>query len=49
MMILIYVLVAGYLWLIYEAWRAPMVREESDDSITYLEDPKTLKDVFKRK
>lgn len=36
-------------WLVYEAWRAPMYRQNRDGSYTQLTAPKKLSDLFKRK
>ena len=37
------------IWLVYEAWRAPMYKQNSDGSYTQLTAPKKLSDLFKRK
>lgn len=49
MVLVISIFTALYIWLLYEVWRAPTVREEADGSITYLEDAKNVKDFFKSK
>jgi hypothetical protein len=40
-------LILFMLWLLYEAWRAPMYRENEDGSYTQLTAPKKLSDLFK--
>ena len=37
------------IWLVYEAWRAPMCRQNDDGSYTQLTPPKKLSDLFKSK
>ena len=34
-------------WLVYEAWRAPMYRQNEDGSYTQLTTPKKFSDLFK--
>lgn len=36
-------------WLVYEAWRAPLWRENPDGSYTEIQPAKKFKDLFKRK
>lgn len=37
------------LWVIYEFWRAPMMRENEDGSWTTIKPTKKLSDLFKKK
>lgn len=37
------------LWVVYEMWRAPMLRENEDGTFTTIKSTKKLKDLFKRK
>jgi len=34
------------LWLLYEAWRTPLFRENEDGSFTALTEPKSLKELW---
>lgn len=43
------VLVTFSVYLIYEAWRAPLYKENIDGSWTEVTPPKKLSDLFKRK
>ena len=43
------VLLLFLIWLVYEAWKAPMYKQNSDGSYTQLTAPKKLSDLFKRK
>ncbi len=36
-------------WVVYEAWRAPMMRENEDGSFTTIKPAKKLSDLFKKK
>ena len=38
-----------WIWIIYEAWRAPMMRENEDGSYTTIRGEKKLSDLFKKK
>lgn len=38
-----------FIWLAFEIWRAPMMRENQDGSFTTIRKTKTLSDLFKRK
>lgn len=38
-----------FIWLAFEIWRAPMMRENQDGSFTTIRKTKTLFDLFKRK
>lgn len=40
-------LILFMLWILYEAWRAPMYRENEDGTFTPLAPPKKLSDLFK--
>lgn len=35
------------LWLVYEAWRAPLYKQNEDGSYTQLTAPKKFSDLFK--
>lgn len=48
-MIIALILLALLIWMFYEVWRAPAVEEGPGDSITWIEKPKRLRDLFKRK
>lgn len=37
------------LWLTFEMWRAPLMKENEDGSWTQLKPARKLKDLFKRK
>lgn len=37
------------IWLMYEAWRCPLYKENADGSWTQLTETKKLSDLFKRK
>ena len=43
------VLVTLGFWLLYEAWRCPLYKENQDGSWTEVTPPKKLSDLFKRK
>ena len=36
-------------WLVFEMWRAPLMKENEDGSWTELKPSRKLKDLFKRK
>jgi hypothetical protein len=36
-------------WVLYEAWRAPMMRENEDGSFTTIKPEKKFRDLFKKK
>ena len=36
------------LWIAYELWRAPIVREEEDGNVTTIRKTKQLKDLFRK-
>jgi hypothetical protein len=36
-------------WVIYEGWRAPLMRENEDGSFTTIRPEKKLSDLFKKK
>jgi hypothetical protein len=38
-----------WIWIFYEAWRAPLMRENEDGSYTTIRKERTLKDLFKKK
>jgi hypothetical protein len=38
-----------FLWLCFEIWRAPMLRENEDGSWTTIKPANKLKDLFKKK
>jgi hypothetical protein len=41
--------IAFWIWILYEAWRAPLMRENEDGSYTTIRPEKKLKDLFKNK
>jgi hypothetical protein len=38
-----------WIWIFYEAWRAPLMRENEDGSWTTIKPTKKLSDLFKKK
>jgi hypothetical protein len=38
-----------WVWVIYEGWRAPMMKENEDGSFTTIRPAKKFKDLFKKK
>jgi hypothetical protein len=38
-----------WIWIFYEAWRAPMMRENEDGSYTTIRPERKLSDLFKNK
>jgi hypothetical protein len=38
-----------FIWLAFEIWRAPVMRENQDGSLTTIRKTKTLSDLFKKK
>jgi hypothetical protein len=38
-----------WLWIFYEAWRAPMMRENEDGTFTTIRDERKFRDLFKKK
>jgi hypothetical protein len=46
---LILISIVFWLWIFYEAWRAPMMKENEDGSYTTIRKERTLKDLFKKK
>lgn len=38
-----------FIWLAFEMWRAPLMRENEDGTWTTIRKTKTLSDLFKRK
>jgi hypothetical protein len=47
--ILIAVSLLLLLWIAYEGWRAPLMRENEDGSFTTIKPTKKLSDLFKKK
>jgi hypothetical protein len=45
--ILVFVLAALWIWMLYEFWSAPTVRENEDGTDTVVEPRKKLRDLFK--
>lgn len=43
------ILIIFGLWLAFEIWRAPLLRENEDGSWTTIKPSKQLKDLFKKK
>jgi hypothetical protein len=41
--------IAFWIWILYEAWRAPLMRENEDGSYTTIRGEKKLSDLFKNK
>ena len=48
MLIFILILSSLFIWLLFEVWRAPAVEEGPEDTITWIEEPKRLRDIFKK-
>ena len=46
---LILVSLLFWIWIFYEAWRAPMMRENEDGSWTTIQPTKKISDLFKKK
>lgn len=38
-----------WIWIIYELWRAPMMRENEDGTYTTIRPEKKFRDLFKKK
>jgi hypothetical protein len=38
-----------WIWIIYEGWRAPMMRENEDGSFTTIRPVKKFRDLFKKR
>jgi hypothetical protein len=38
-----------WIWIIYEGWRAPMMRENEDGTYTTIKPTKKLSDLFKKR
>ena len=38
-----------WIWIFYEAWRAPLMRENEDGSYTTVRGERKLSDLFKKK
>jgi hypothetical protein len=38
-----------WIWIFYEAWRAPLMRENEDGTYTTIRPEKKLSDLFKKK
>lgn len=47
-MVIALILLGLLIWMFYEVWRAPAVEEGPNDSITKVEKPKRLRDLFKK-
>jgi hypothetical protein len=47
--ILILVSLLLWSWIVYEVWRAPMMKENEDGSYTTIRPEKKLSDLFKKK
>ena len=43
------VFVLFWIWIIYEGWRAPMMRENEDGTYTTIIPEKKFRDLFKKK
>jgi hypothetical protein len=43
------VFVLFWIWIIYEGWRAPMMRENEDGTYTTIRPEKKFRDLFKKK
>jgi hypothetical protein len=43
------IIVLFAIWLCFEVWRAPLMRENEDGSWTTIKPTKKLKDLFKKK
>jgi hypothetical protein len=41
--------IAFWIWIFYEAWRAPLMKENEDGSYTTIRGEKKLSDLFKKK
>jgi hypothetical protein len=46
---LILISIVFWLWIFYEAWRAPMMRENEDGSYTTIRPERKLSDLLKKK
>jgi hypothetical protein len=46
---LILISIIFWIWIIYEVWRAPMLKENEDGTYTTIVPEKKLKDLFKKK
>ncbi len=42
-------LIGTGLWMAYEIWKAPLLKENSDGSYTTIKKPKKIMDFFKKK
>lgn len=49
MILSISILTFVILWMAYEIWRSPVVKENQDGSYTTIKPTKKLSDIFKRK
>jgi len=42
-------MILGALWMCFEIWKAPLLRENPDGSYTTIEESKKIMDFFKKK
>jgi hypothetical protein len=47
--ILILVIILLWIWIAFEMWKAPLLRENPDGSWTTIKDSKKIMDFFKKK
>ncbi len=47
--ILILVIILLWIWIAYEMWKAPLLRENPDGSWTTIKESKKIMDFFKKK
>jgi len=46
---LILISIIFWIWIFYEAWRAPMMRENEDGTYTTIRPEKKFRELFKKK
>ena len=42
-------IVGTFIWIVFEMWKAPLLRENPDGSWTTIEESKKIMDLFKKK
>jgi hypothetical protein len=42
-------IIGTFLWMVFEMWKAPLLRENSDGSYTTIKESKKIMDLFKKK
>jgi hypothetical protein len=42
-------IIGSFLWVVFEMWKSPLLRENPDGSWTTIEESKKIMDLFKKK